>query len=126
MERRRVGFGASFVLLLTTIVSLVVAQVAPAFALARIAGERPAMSTPREGESVTAREMRAKDAFTVKRAGRGADRVGPEPSPPCCAALLGGGLASVAPLDCALLGPFELVTWESPRRHRARLMVFLN
>lgn len=120
------GFGASFVLLLTTIVSLVVAQVAPAFAVARLAGERPTMSTPREGESVTSRELRARDALTVKRAGRGVDRIGPEPSTPCLAALLVAGLASVAPLDHALLGPFELVTWESPRRHRARLMVFLN
>lgn len=120
------GFGASFVLLVTTIVSVVVAQVAPPFVVARLAGERPTMSALGEGESVTSREIRARDAFTVKRAGRGADRIGPEPSTPCFAALLGAGLASIAPLDRALLGPSELVTWESPRRHRARLMVFLN
>lgn len=120
------GFGASFVLLLTTIVSLVVAQIAPGFAIARRAGERPTMSAPREGESVTNREVRAKDAFTVKRAGRGTDRLGPEPSTPSVAAFVGGSLASVAPLERVSIRPFELVTWESPRRHRARLMVFLN
>lgn len=128
VERRGARFGASFVLLLATIVALFVAQVGPAFALARLAGaplDRPSVSAPREGESVTSREAGANDVFTVKRAGRGVDRFGPEPTPPAFAALLGGSLASVAPLRRALSGPFDLVAWQSPGRHRARLMVFL-
>lgn len=128
MGRRSAGFGASLVLLVTTIASLFAAQVAPAFALARLSGaslEGPTMSVSREGESVTHRDARTKDVFTVKRAGR-VDRFGPEPAPADVVVLPGTSLASVAPLEHDPRGPLSLVTWESPGRHRARLMVFLN